>query len=142
MSLSNLSSWPHREAAELFDDKEEEMMEFVVEHELGVARAVILEKQKKYGEAVQQYLAEGQELKALELALENIDDVAQDSQAFSAIVSKILWRYLSFGCRGWPENMAISASKIRKFLGTIPAWKLCMKDQMMVGDIYDLRRAD
>ena len=115
-------------------------MEFVVEHELGVARAIILEKQKKYGEAVRQYLDEGQELEALELALENIDDVTQDSEAFSAIVTKILWRYLSFGCRGWPENTTIPASKILKLLGTIPLSKLHMKEQKIVGDIHDLRR--
>ena len=119
-------------------DNDEEQMEFVVEHELGIARAVILEKQKKYGEAVRQYLDEGQELEALELALENIDDVTQDSEAFSAIVSKILWRYLSFGRRGWPEDMVIPASKIRKLLDTIPLGKLRIDEQKMVSDTHDL----
>ena len=121
-------------------ENDEEQMEFVVEHELGAARAVILGKQKKYGEAVRQYLDEGQELEALELALENIDEVAQDSEAFSAIVAKILWRYLSFGCRKWPENIIIPASKIRKLLDTIPLWKLRVKEQKMVGDIRDFWR--
>ena len=60
-------------------------MEFVVEHELGEARAVMLERQEKYGEAVQQYLEEGQESEALELALENIGEVTQDPHAFNAI---------------------------------------------------------
>jgi len=123
----------------LFDD-EEEQMEFVVEHELGVARAVMLGKQKKYGEAVRQYLDEGQELEALEVALEHIDDITQDPNAFNAIITKVLWRYLSFGCRGWSENIRIPAFKIRKLLETIPLLKLPIKAQKMVGDIHDLRR--
>lgn len=114
-------------------------MEFVVEHELGAARAVILERQKKYGEAVRQYLDEGQEVEALELALEHLDDVTQDCEAFSAIITKILWRYLSFGSRGWPENIAIPASKIHKLLGTVSLWKLRLKEQKMVSNIHDLR---
>ena len=122
----------------MFDD-EEEQMEFVVEHELGAARAVILERQKKYGEAVRQYLDEGQEVEALELALEHLDDVTQDCEAFSAIITKILWRYLSFGSRGWPENIAIPASKIHKLLGTVSLWKLRLKEQKMVSNIHDLR---
>ncbi len=123
----------------MFDD-EEEQMEFVVEHELGVARAVMLGKQKKYGEAVRQYLDEGQELEALEVALEHIDDITQDPNAFNAIITKVLWRYLSFGCRGWSENIRIPAFKIRKLLETIPLLKLPIKAQKMVGDIHDLRR--
>ncbi|KAH8984688.1 hypothetical protein EDB92DRAFT_1950637 [Lactarius akahatsu] len=126
--ISYLEANNLEEAAELFDD-EEEQMEFVVEHELGVARAVILGKQKKYGEAVRQYLDEGQELEALDLALEHIHDITQDLEAFNAIVTKILWRYLSFGCRGWSEDLGIPASKIRKLLETIPHWKLPIKAQ-------------
>jgi hypothetical protein len=42
-------------------------------------------------------LDEGQELEALELALEHIDDVTQDREAINALITKILWRYLSFG---------------------------------------------
>lgn len=123
----------------MFDDEDEQMMEFVVEHELGVARAVILGKQKRYGEAVRQYLDEGQELEALELALEHLDDVAQDCEAFSAIITKILWRYLSFGSRGWPENIVIPASKIHKLLGTISLGKLRLKEQKMVSNTHDLQ---
>ena len=123
----------------MFDDEDEQMMEFVVEHELGVARAVILGKQKRYGEAVRQYLDEGQELEALELALEHLDDVAQDCEAFSAIITKILWRYLSFGSRGWPENLVIPASKIHKLLGTISLGKLRLKEQKMVSNTHDLQ---
>ena len=123
----------------MFDDENEQMMEFVVEHELGVARAVILGKQKRYGEAVRQYLDEGQELEALELALEHLDDVAQDCEAFSAIITKILWRYLSFGSRGWPENLVIPASKIHKLLGTISLGKLRLKEQKMVSNTHDLQ---
>ncbi|KAI9453661.1 hypothetical protein BJY52DRAFT_1418183 [Lactarius psammicola] len=119
------------EAALLFDN-EEEMMEFVVEHELWVARAVILRKQKKYGEAVQQHLDVGQELEALEIALEHIDDVTQDPDALRAIIAKILWRYLSFGCRGWPENTRIPASEITKLLETIPLRGLHIREQQML----------
>jgi len=116
----------------LFDD-EEEQMEFVVEHELGVVRAVMLGKQEKYGEAVRQYLEEGQELDALGVALEHIDDVTQDPDAFNSIVTKILWRYLSFGCREWSENIRIPAFMIRKLLDTIPLRELRVREQKMVG---------
>ncbi|KAH9065001.1 hypothetical protein EDB87DRAFT_1756197 [Lactarius vividus] len=119
------------DADELFDD-EEEKMEFVVEHELGVARAIILGKQEKYGEAVRQHLEEGQELDALEMALDHIDDVTQDPEAFNAIVTKILWRYLSFGCRGWSENIGIPAFMIRKLLDTIPLRELRVREQKML----------
>jgi hypothetical protein len=122
----------------LFDD-DEEQMEFVVEHELGLARAVILGKQKKYGEAVRQYLDEGQELEALELALAHINDVTQDCEAINAIITKILWRYLSFSSRGWPENILIPASKIRELLGTIPLSKLRLTEQRVVSNIHVLR---
>ena len=115
-------------------------MEFVVEHELGVARAVILERQKNYGEAVCQYLDEGRELEALELALEHLDDVTQDCEAFGAIITKILWRNLSFGSRGWPENIVIPPSKIHKLLGTVSLWKLRLKEQRMVSNTHDLWR--
>ena len=108
-------------------------MEFVVEHELGEALAVMLERQEKYGEAVQQYLEEGQESKALELALEHIDEITQDPHAFNAIVTKILWRYLSLGRRGWPDNIRIPSFKIRKLLTTIPLGELHIKEQKLVG---------
>ncbi|KAH8984682.1 hypothetical protein EDB92DRAFT_2117025 [Lactarius akahatsu] len=118
-------------AVELFDD-EEELMKFVVEHELWVARAAILRKQKKYGEAVRQYLDEGEELDALEIALEHIDEVTQDPDTFNAIVAKILWRYLSFGCRGWSERTGIPASKVNKLLETIPLRGLRSREQQML----------
>ncbi|KAI9455099.1 hypothetical protein BJY52DRAFT_1417616 [Lactarius psammicola] len=129
--ISYLEANKLEEAAELFDD-EEEQMEFVVEHEFGVARAVILGKQRKYGEAVRQYLDEGQELEALELALDHIDDITQDLDAFNAIITKVMWRYLSFGCRGWSENMRIPASKISKLLKTIPLQGLRIREQQML----------
>ncbi|KAH9005755.1 hypothetical protein EDB86DRAFT_2843047 [Lactarius hatsudake] len=128
--ISYLEAKNLEEAGKLFDD-EEEQMEFVVEHELGEARAIILVKQEKYGEAVRQYLDEGQELDALELALEHLHDITQDVNALNAIVTNILWRYLSFGCRGWPENVTIPASKIHKLLETVPLWKLSTKAQHM-----------
>ena len=115
-------------------------MEFVVEHELWVARAVILRKQKKYGEAVRQYLDIGQELEALEIALEHIDDVTQDPDALSAIIARILWRYLSFGCRGWSEDKRIPAFMISELLEAIPLRGLRIREQQMVGDSHVLRQ--
>jgi hypothetical protein len=92
------------------------MMEFVVEHDLGATRAVILVGQGKYGEAVIQHLDEEQDSEALDLALEHIDDVMRDVGAFNAIVEKFLWRYLSFGCRGWPEGARVPSDKIHELL--------------------------
>jgi hypothetical protein len=117
----------------LFTDNKE-LMEFVVQHEFWIARAIILRRQKKYGEAVRQYLDENCELDALEIALEHIGDVTQNPDTFNAIISKILWRYLSFGRRGWPdENIGIPASKISKLLETVPLQGLRIREQKMVG---------
>jgi hypothetical protein len=122
----------HREAAKLFSD-DKELMEFVVQHELWIARAIILRKQKKYGEAVRQYLDEGCELDALEIALEHMDDVTQDPDTFNAIIAKILWRYLSFGRRGWSEeDTGVPASKISKLLEAVPHQGLRIREQQMV----------
>ena len=115
-------------------------MEFVVQHELWVARAVILRKQKKYGEAVRQYLDEGHELDALEITLEHIDEVSQDPGATNAIVTKVLWRYLSFGCRGWSEGVGIPASKISELLEAIPLWELRTGEYQMVSNTCVFRR--
>ena len=109
-------------------------MEFVVEHDLGSTRAVILGRQGKYGEAVRQYLDENQESEALDLALEHIDEVAQDSEAFNAIVETFLWRYISFGCRGWPESADIPSHKIDELLGNIPGTHLSDRDKKTVCD--------
>jgi hypothetical protein len=108
------------------------MMEFVVEHDLGATRAMLLEEQEKYGEAVRQYLDEKQDSKAFDLALEHIDDVILDVDAFNAIVEKFLWRYLSFGCRGWPEDAKIPSDKILVLLERIRNLSLNDRDQKMV----------
>lgn len=112
-------------------------MEFVVQHELWIARALILRKQKKYGEAVRQYLDEGCELDALEIALEHINDVTQDPDTFNAIIAKLLWRYLSFGRRGIP------ASKISKLLEAIPLRGLQIeRNRWSVGPVFFGELAD
>ena len=116
---SNSISRFRRKAVDLFKDDEEEMMEFVVEHDLGATRALLLVGQGKYGEAVRQYLDEDQDLEALDLAMEQIDDVMQDIDAFDVIVKKFFWRYLSFGRRGWPEGAHISSDKILALLERI-----------------------
>jgi hypothetical protein len=90
----------------------EEMMEYVVEHDLGATRAVLLVRQGKYGEAVRQYLDEEQDSDALDLTLEHIGDVMRDSDAFNVIVERFFWRNLSFYCRGWPEHAGILSDKI------------------------------
>lgn len=107
-------------------------MEFVVEHDLGATRAVILMRQGKYGEAVRQHLDEEQDSEALDLALEHIGDVMRDSDAFNAIVEKIFWRNLSFGCRGWPEHAGIPSDKILALLERARSIKMNDCDQKMV----------
>ena len=116
-------------------------MEFVVQHELWIARAIVLRKQQKYAEAVRQYLDEGCDLVALEIALEHIDDITQDPDTVNAIIAKVLWRYLSFGRRGWPEEtIGIPASKISELLEAIPCQRLRISEQQMVGGSHIYRR--
>ena len=109
-------------------------MEFVIDQDLGATRTVILVGQRKYGEAVRQYLHEERDLEALDLAVEHADDVMRDRDAFNSIVKKILWRYLSFGCRGRPESSRIPSDKILAFLERMRSGNLDNRDQkaMMV----------
>jgi hypothetical protein len=127
----------------LFKDNDEEMMEFVLEHDLGATRAVILMRQGKYGEAVRQYLDEEQDSEALDLTLEHIGDVMRDSNAFNAIVERFLWRNLSFGRRGWPEHAGISSDKILALLERTRSLKMNDSDQKMVCEcsFFSLTRA-
>ena len=107
-------------------------MEFVVEHDLGATRAVILIRQGKYGEAVRQYLDEDQDSEALDLTLEHTGDVIRDGIAFNAVVEKFFWRNLSFGCRGWPEHAGIPSDKILKLLERTRSSNMNDSDQKMV----------
>lgn len=130
--LLDASSRPRSKAADLFQDDEEQMMEFVVEHDLGLTRAVMLGRQGKYGEAVIQYLDENQQSEALDLALEQIDEVTRDVKAFDAIVEKFFWRHLSFGCRGWPESAGIPFCDIDALFRSIPEKNLSGGDRKKV----------
>jgi hypothetical protein len=112
------------------------MMEFVVEHDLGATRAVILGRQGRYGEAVKQYLDEDQESEALDLTLSQIDEVMRDVDAFNAIVEKLLWRRLSFGCRGWPESDDTLFHNIDALFRGISGKNLSDKDKMTVCGPY------
>ena len=132
--LSDATLHPRRKAADLFKEDEEQMMEFVVEHDLGSTRAAILGRQGKYGEAVRQYLDENQESEALDLALEHIGEVTRDSEAFNAIVEKFLWRSISFGCRGWPEGADIPSHKMDELIRSIPGTHLSDRDKKTVCD--------
>jgi hypothetical protein len=108
------------------------MMDFVVEHDLGATRAVILMRQGKYGEAVRQYLDEEQDSEALDLTLEHIGDVMRDGNAFDAVVEKFFWRNLSFGRRGWPEHAGIPSDKILELFEKTRSLKMNDSDQKMV----------
>jgi hypothetical protein len=79
-------------------------------------------------------LDENQELEALDLALEHTDLVTRDGEAFNAIVETFLWRYLSFGCRGWPESPDVPSNKIDELLRSIPGTHLSDIDKKMVCD--------
>ena len=107
-------------------------MKFVDEHNLGIIRAILLTEQGRYSEAVKQYLREGQETEALDLVLEHIGNVTLDANAFSPISRKLLWRYLSFGCHGWPEVSGVPTSKILALLGLIPRDRLNDRDKTVV----------
>ena len=108
------------------------MMEFVVDHDLGATRAIILRRQGRYGEAVRQYLDEDQDLEALSLTLEHMDDVIRDPDAFDAVVERFFWRSLSFGCRGWPESAKIPSDEIFALLEGIQSVNMDNKDQKVM----------
>jgi hypothetical protein len=108
------------------------MMEFVVDHDLGATRAVILGRQGRYGEAVRQYLDEDQDSEALDLTREHIDDVIRDPGASDAVVERFFWRNLSFGCRGWPEGAKIPSDEISALLERIQSVNMDNRDQMVM----------
>jgi hypothetical protein len=112
------------------------MMEFVVEHDLGATRAVILGRQGRYGEAVKQYLDEDQESEALDLTLSQVDEVMRDVDAFNAIVEKLFWRRLSFGRRGWPECDDMLFHNIDALFRGISGKNLSDKDKKTVCGPY------
>lgn len=107
-------------------------MEFVVDHDLGATRAVILGRQGRYGEAVRQYLEENQVSEALDLTLEHIDDVMRDPDASDAVVERFFWQNLSFGCRGWPEGAKIPSNEIFELLEGIRTVNVGNRDQMVM----------
>lgn len=111
-------------------------MEFAVEHDLGSARAVLLGRRQKYGEAVKQYLDEDQVSEALDLTLKHIDEVMRDVDAFNGIIEKCLWRYLSFGCRRWPESASIPVGKIDALLRWTPGPDVNDRDERKVCHPY------
>jgi hypothetical protein len=127
----DLGSWLCRRAQELFED-DEELMEFIVKHKLWIIRAILLVKQGKYSEAIKQYLGERHEKEALELALEHLREVTLDADAFSAIERKFLWRYLSFGCRKWPDKAEVTAEKILALLERVTQTNWTTRDREVV----------
>ena len=104
-------------------------MEYVVDHDLGAIRAIIL---RRYGEAVRQCLDEEQHSEALDLTLEHIDDVMRDPDAFDAVVENFFWRNLSFGCRGWPEGTKIPSDEIFALLEGTRSVNLDNKEQKVM----------
>jgi hypothetical protein len=119
-------------------------MDFAIKHDLGIIRAMLLAEQGKYGEAIKMYLHDNQETEALDIALEHVGEVTLDADAFQAIERKLLWRYFSFGSRGWPENAAVPADKVLALLGTIPRAELNDRDQKVVSGtlLFSVRRID
>jgi hypothetical protein len=113
----------------LFKDNEE-MMVFVVQHDLREARAHLLEREGKYWEAIQQWFEDGQAPAALDVYLRNIDNASRDPSIMNAI-TRFLWRYLSFGLRTWPKSAGVRVNKILTLLGEMSKQKLRVWEKNM-----------
>ncbi|KAI0258663.1 hypothetical protein BC834DRAFT_696808 [Gloeopeniophorella convolvens] len=134
--FSYLESKRLDDAAELFEDKEEQM-EFLVEHDLGEARALVLEKDKDFGKAIQGYLEEGLLSAALELFDDHILEVSQDSNVLRSFFTVILWEHFSFGCRSWEDVADVSPDRIFRLLSRIPRAYLKVQERNTV-DLFKL----
>jgi hypothetical protein len=91
-------------------------MAFVVQHGLRAARALVLERQGKYGDAINQYFEDDQTPNALDVFLRHIQSTSRDVAILNTITT-FLWRYLSFGRRTWNKSTGVPMSKVVTLLG-------------------------
>lgn len=110
---SSTHSW-FREAAELFDDAEEQE-EFMQDLDFGITTAHFLEKSGNVMKAARSYADEGQVLYAIELLLQDHANQEASQEAMRHILSR-LWMHLSFGVQ--PNDLSIAVDvEVQNLLG-------------------------
>ncbi|TFY53518.1 hypothetical protein EVG20_g10077, partial [Dentipellis fragilis] len=87
------------EVEELFSSPDE-IAEFAEDHDLGAAHAVLMEKKQSYAEAAELYMKEGQSLKAIQLFLEDHENLESISRAKKCLFG-VLWQNVSFATYSW-----------------------------------------
>lgn len=83
---------------------DEEKVEFMVEHDFGVAHAEILESQRHFSQAADLRLQEGDIIYAINLLVQDRDSSASAKRA-GALVLEDLWRTLSFAVLRTNDNV-------------------------------------
>ena len=92
------------------------MMAFVDQHNIKAARALVLERLGRYGEAIKQHFEDEQAPNALDLFLRHIQSTSRDAAILDTII-RFLWRYLSFGRRTWKKCAGVPMNKVVSLLG-------------------------
>ena len=110
-------------------------MAFVVQEGLRPARAPILERQGKYGEAIKQYFEDDQVTSALDVFLRHIKYTSRDARIMDIIMT-FLWRHLSFGRRTWKKSTGVQSEKILKLLDAILDENLGKRENYMASVPY------
>ena len=112
-------------------------MAFVVQEGLRPARAPILERQEKYGEAIKQYFEDDQATSALDVFLRHIKYTSRDAGILDIIMT-FLWRHLSFGRRTWKRTMGVQSNRILMLLDAILDQNLGERESSMASLPYML----
>ena len=112
-------------------------MEFVVQEGLRPARALILERQRKYGEAIRQYFEDDQVTPAIDLFISHIKYTSRDAVILDVIMT-FVWRHLSFGRRTWKRTTGVQPNKILMLLDAILDQNLGERENSMASLPYML----
>ncbi|KAA1475419.1 hypothetical protein DENSPDRAFT_842194 [Dentipellis sp. KUC8613] len=102
------------EVEQLFSSPDE-IAEFVEDHDLGAAHAVLMEKKQSYAEAAELYMKEGQSFKAIQVFLEDHENLESISRAKECLF-EVLWQNISFATYSWlREEGEMTFSRVLEF---------------------------
>ena len=112
-------------------------MAFVIRKNLRPARALILERQGKYGEAIKQYFEDDQVTSALDVFLRHIKYTSRDAGVMDIIMT-FLWRHLSFGRRTWKKSTGVQSNKILRLLDAVLDQDLGERENYVASGVFIL----
>jgi hypothetical protein len=85
----------------------------MIEHDFGIARATVLEEERSYVDAAEEYWKEGRKLSAVESLLKDETNPESLRKAKDYILL-ILWGNISFAAQEWPDNSDTPLSEVAR----------------------------